>query len=131
MGIVLDSNIIIKMERERGSIEALCPRDSDREYYVSVISASELLYGVHRAKNASLRQLRSAFVEAILGRLPILEIDFKVARAHALLWSELVSKGTMIGLHDSWIAATCIAHGFELFTNNKKEFARVPGLTLQ
>jgi tRNA(fMet)-specific endonuclease VapC len=37
----------------------------------------------------------------------------------------------MIGVHDSWIAATCLAHGLKLVTGNEREFKRVPGLELE
>ncbi len=37
----------------------------------------------------------------------------------------------MIGAHDSWLAATCIAHGLRLATGNLREFKRVPGLQVE
>ena len=36
--------------------------------------------------------------------------------------------GVMIGLHDSWLAATCLAHGLRILTGNAREFRRVGGL---
>ena len=47
-------------------------------------------------------------MEATLARFPTLEIDLEVARTHAALWSDLAQRGEMIGVHDSWLAATCI-----------------------
>jgi predicted nucleic acid-binding protein len=41
------------------------------------------------------------------------------------------AQGTMIGLHNSWIAASCLAHGLTLATANLREFERVPGLTVE
>ena len=38
---------------------------------------------------------------------------------------------TMIGVHDSWIAAQCIEHGLTLVTRNVREFNRVPGLSVE
>jgi tRNA(fMet)-specific endonuclease VapC len=49
---------------------------------------------------------------------------------HAQIWAELQAKGEMIGAHDSWIAATALAHGMTLATANAKEFERVPALEL-
>lgn len=37
----------------------------------------------------------------------------------------------MIGVHDSWIAATCIALNLTLVTANVREFNRVPGLRVE
>ncbi|MGH7504011.1 MAG: hypothetical protein ACRELX_00095 [Longimicrobiales bacterium] len=36
----------------------------------------------------------------------------------------------MIGSHDLWLAAACLAHGLEIATANIREFGRVPGLTV-
>ncbi len=54
-----------------------------------------------------------------------------MVRAHAALWSNLAQQGAMIGVHDSWIAATCIALNLTLVTANVREFNRVPGLRVE
>jgi tRNA(fMet)-specific endonuclease VapC len=102
-----------------------------KEVFLSVISVSELLHGAHRAVDPAVRARRLAFVEAILTRFPVLEIDLEVARAHAALWSDLTQRGEMIGAHDAWIAATCIAHDLTLITANIREFNRVAGLRVE
>ena len=95
------------------------------------MTASELLHGVHRAIRPDMRAKRSAFVEGILERLPLLSVDLACARAHAQLWAELSKAGSLIGPHDLWLAATCVAHGLTMATANVREFARVPGLELE
>lgn len=50
------------------------------------------------------------------------------ARAHAQLWAKLASEGVLIGAHDLWLAATCIAHDLTMITANLREFERVQGL---
>ena len=131
MGILIDSNILIDFERQGKEIRPYVVGREEEEIFLSVISASELLHGVHRAKNPNVRSKRLAFVEAVLASIPILQIDLAAARSHALLWSELQRRGQMIGVHDSWLAATCLAHGLKLATDNEKEFRRVPGLQLE
>ena len=37
----------------------------------------------------------------------------------------------MIGAHNSWLAATCLAHALNLVTDNIREFMRVPGLKVE
>jgi predicted nucleic acid-binding protein len=103
----------------------------EEEFFLSVITASELLHGVHRAVQPEVRTKRSAFVEAILERFPLLPVDVATARAHAQVWAELAAAGQMIGAHDLWLAATCIAHGLTMVTANVREFARVPGLAVE
>lgn len=36
----------------------------------------------------------------------------------------------MIGMNDSWLAATALARGLALVTGNEREFKRVDGLDL-
>lgn len=53
------------------------------------------------------------------------------ARTHAQLWAELASTGKLIGPHNLWIAAACVAHGLTLVTGNQREFKRAPGLAIE
>jgi tRNA(fMet)-specific endonuclease VapC len=131
MGILIDSNVLIGLERTGRDVSAQIAGREEEEMFLSVISASELLHGVHRAANARIRANRLAFVEAVLAFFPLLEIDLATARSHAELWSQLERRGAMIGVHDSWLAATCLAHGLKLATENVREFMRVPGLKVE
>jgi tRNA(fMet)-specific endonuclease VapC len=131
MAVLIDASILIEAERGRLGLEAHVTHHGEDEAFLSVITASELLHGVHRATQADVRARRSAFVEGVLERFPLLAIDRVCARAHAQLWAELRRAGTLIGPHDLWLAATCIAHGLTLVTGNVREFARVPGLELE
>ncbi|MDZ7617519.1 MAG: hypothetical protein U1E05_10970, partial [Patescibacteria group bacterium] len=74
---------------------------------------------------------RLGFVERVLAALPTLAIDLATARSHSQLWADLARRGAMIGVHDSWLAATCLAHGLRLATSNLREFTRVPGLDVE
>jgi len=58
-------------------------------------------------------------------------VDLATARAHAQIWAELSSHGRMIGPHDLWLAAACIAHGLTMATANLRELERVPGLVVE
>jgi len=131
MGLLIDSNILIGFERQAADIDAFIRGREQEPFFISVISASELLHGVHRARTRKIKATRLAFVEAVLVSIPVLDIDLTTARCHAQLWSDLSKRGTMIGIHDSWIAATCLAHGLKLVTENEREFRRVPGLDLE
>lgn len=131
MGILIDSNVFI--DYERGSID-IAGHISGREqedFFISVITASELMHGILRAKSKGIRIKRLAFVNKILDSFPVLSVDLQVAKIHAQLWADLESSGKMIGLHDSWIAATCLAHDLTLVTANLKEFSRIKGITTE
>ena len=45
-------------------------------------------------------------------------------------WAGLAAKGEVIGAHDLWIAATAMAHGLDLATDDGQSFSRIPGLTV-
>ncbi len=131
MGILIDASILIDAERGHLDLATRVAHRPDEEAFLSVITASELLHGVHRATHDEQRAKRAAFVEGLLQRLPLLDVDLATARAHARTWADLAAAGIRIGPHDLWLAATCIAHGLTLITANEREFARVPGLDLE
>lgn len=131
MAVLIDASVLIEAERGRLDLAPHVARRADEESFLSVITASELLHGVHRADRPDIRAKRSAFVEGILERFPILQVDLTTARAHAQVWAGLAAAGSIIGPHDLWLAATCIAHGLVMVTANAREFERVPGLEVE
>lgn len=131
MGVLIDASILIEVERKRLDLESHVARRPDEEFFLSVITASELLHGVHRALAPEVRTRRSAFVEAILEQFPLLHVEMVTARTHAQLWATLAAAGQMIGPHDLWLAATCLACGLTMVTTNVRDFSRVPGLAVE
>lgn len=131
MGVIIDSSILIHFEKAGNDVSAYIKGREEEQTFLSVVSVSELLHGVHRAVDPKIKAKRLAFVEGVLAALPVLEIDLETARSHAQLWADLAHRGKMIGVHDSWIAATCLAHGLKLATGNLREFERVSGLEVE
>ena len=131
MAVLIDASILIEYERGRLNLERHLTQRQQEEFFLSVVTASELLHGVHRAVRPEVRTKRSAFVEALLERFPLLPIALATARAHAQVWAELAAAGTMIGPNDLWLAATGLAHGLTMVTANVREFTRVPGLRVE
>lgn len=127
MAVLIDTSVLVDSERRGHSLDE---KVGDQDRAISVITASELLHGVHRAHTDASRSRRVAFVEYLLTGIEPLPVTMAVARIHAQIWAELESNGTPIGAHDLWIAATAIAHGFEVATANSRDFERVPGLTV-
>lgn len=131
MAVLIDTSILIDYERGRLDLELGLTQRRQESFFLSVVTASELLHGVHRAVQLDVRAKRSAFVEALLERFPLLPIDLATARLHAHVWAELAATDRMIGPHDLWLAATCLAHGLTIVTANIREFTRVPGLEVE
>ncbi len=127
MGIVLDSSILIGLERRGGTVPTAWMQ---QEVGLAAMTAAELLAGLHRA-DPSRRARRAAFVEGILAVIPTLAFDLAAARLYAQVEADLASAGTPIGDHaDLEIAATALARGWAVATLNRSDFARVPGLVL-
>ena len=131
MGVLIDASILIHAERGRIDIQERIRGREQEPFHLSVITASELLHGVHRAHNPAIRARRSAFIESILAQFPLLDIDLATARQHAQIWATLAAQGRLIGPHDLWLAATCLTHGLTIATTNVREFERVPGLDVE
>jgi tRNA(fMet)-specific endonuclease VapC len=131
VGILIDTNILIGWEKGRFDLAAELKARGEEDVFLSVITVSELLHGIHRAKDASIVQARSRFVEQVILRFPALDVDVVTARVHARLWADLEAAGSPIGAHDTWIAATCLHHGLTLVTDNLREFQRVAGLVAE
>ena len=131
MGRLIDTSILIESERGRLDLNAFVENCGSEDFFISVVSASELRHGVHRANEPHIRTKRAASVEGVLRQFSVLDIDLETARTHARVWAELEAKGEIIGPHDLWLAATCVAHGLVMITANVREFERVPGLTIE
>jgi tRNA(fMet)-specific endonuclease VapC len=131
VALLLDASILIENERGRLDIEGHLRRKGDAETFLSVITVSELLHGVHRAPDVATQSRRSAWVEAVTARFVVLPVDLAAARAHARLWAHLSSEGRIIGPHDLWLAAVALSRGFTLVTANLRELERVPSLTVE
>ena len=131
MGVLIDTSVLIDHERGRLDLEERIRGREEETFFLSVVTASELLHGVHRAKDRVTRARRSAFVEGVLGSMPLLPIEIATARMHARLWADLAEEGCVIGAHDLWLAAVCLAHGLRMATANVREFGRVPALVVE
>ena len=130
MGALIDASVLVEIERGGLDLQAVLEAQADLEVAISAVTASELLHGVHRATQGKRRMRREAFVEHLLGRLPVVPFDLLAARVHARLWAELAAKGTPVGERDLLIAATAVARGYAVATHDTRSFPRIPGVTL-
>ncbi|HXP39992.1 MAG TPA: type II toxin-antitoxin system VapC family toxin [Candidatus Acidoferrales bacterium] len=94
---------------------------------VSVMTAAELRFGAAKAARPKLAEL----VEAYLERLAILDWTNEVTGHYARIRSELERSGKPIGNMDLLIASHAVSQRMVLVTNNLKQFANVPGLTVE
>ena len=93
---------------------------------ISVITIGELRAGVLAASTLDLRDRRLATLTAA-SALAAIPVDERVAEAWAHLRVSLRDAGLRMGLNSSWIAATALAHGVPVITQDA-DYAAVAGL---
>ena len=131
MGTLIDTSVLIAMERGEFDLEARLESDpdaEDEELAIAAISASELLHGVHRLKAGVRRARVETLVEALLSRLPVIPFDLACARAHAIMSADLRARGQAIGAHDLLIAATAVAADYRVATRDRRSFPKIRDL---
>ena len=131
MGILIDASTIIEHERGRLDLERHIAQQQRDALFLSVVTVSELLHGLHRATAPDILARRSMFVESMIQRLTLLPIDLATARIHARIWAQLAAKGVTIGSHDLWLAAACLQHGLTMVSANVRDFRRIPELPVE
>ena len=131
MARIIDSSVLVALERRGLPLETLTTLASpDEDAALAAVTVSELMLGIHRSDTAARRLRRENFLDALLDTIPVLPFDLRVARTYGRVWSELMGQGQMIGIHDAQIAATALAHGYAVLTDNVRDFERIPGLTV-
>jgi tRNA(fMet)-specific endonuclease VapC len=127
---LIDLSVLIAAERGQLDLDALGAGGEGLEFALAAVTASELLHGVHRAAEPDRRAKREAFVERLLTVMPVVPFDLTAARIHARVWADLASGGITVGAHDLLIAATAMAYGCTLATQDQRSFPKIPGLNL-
>jgi predicted nucleic acid-binding protein len=110
---VLDTSIFIATEQGR-PLEQPLPEDVS----VSVVTLAELELGVLMARDAETRSRRLATLTGVRERTAGLAVDERVASAYARLAAGELSAGRKPRVHDTWIAATALVHGAQLWTQD-------------
>ena len=128
MAALIDSSVFIAGERGRIDLTDLLASLGDEPLALSAVTASELLYGLHRARTPAQRERRNAYVEAIFSQMTVLAFDLHVARVHSAVSAELDRTGRQVGAHDLMIAATAMAHDYRVATRDLRSFPKIQGL---
>lgn len=132
MAMIIDSSVFITMERRGLSTRVMAMIAPPREgLAMAAITVSEMLFGAYRDESVERQRRKETFLDAILEAIPVLSFDLRVARARARLAVDLASGGQKIGANDLLIAATALAWGAAVLTENLREFDRVPGLEVR
>ena len=128
MKLMLDTNIcIFIIKQQPAHVLKRFLEYQAGDIGISSITLSELSYGV--AKSQYIEKNLKALDEFIVP-LEVLAYDEKAALVYGSIRSNMEKAGTPIGSMDMLIAAHAVSLGVTLVTNNKREFMRIPELTI-
>jgi tRNA(fMet)-specific endonuclease VapC len=118
----IDTDIVIDYLRRRtGALErAIGLFDCS----LTAITVYELEIGLVHAPR------QSALFHELLGIVSVLPLDHASAHAAAQVYEQLRAQGLPIGLQDTLIAGTCIAHNVPLLTRNAEHLGRIDELSV-
>jgi len=126
LSYMLDTDMCsFAMKRSHARVVERLKATPVEEVCISVISKSELLYGVEISPS---RNRDSSAVAAFLRYVSVLHFPDEAAAHYADIRAHLTKRGTMIGANDLFIAAHARSLDLALVTNNQREFRRVPRL---
>jgi predicted nucleic acid-binding protein len=108
-----DTSVFVGLEAARFD----AGRFAGYEWGVSAVTLGELRLGVLQAKNPEAASRRLSTYQ-LAQRFEALTVDEAVSEAWALLVARLRSAGRRAPVNDSWIAATAIAHGVPVVTQD-------------
>ena len=125
---MLDTNICIYVMTGRGADLAARFEAEAAGLCISSVTLAELSYGVEKSA-APLRNRQA--LAAFSARLGVLDFDAAAAGAYGHLRAALERSGSVIGPYDLMIAAHAVSRSLAVVTNNRREFDRVGGLSVE
>jgi predicted nucleic acid-binding protein len=109
---LLDTSVFIAREGRGLDVSAL-----PDEVAVSIVTYAELRAGLLAAADVTVRSRRLTTLQTVADLNP-LPIDAPVADEWARLRLVLASSGRRMNVNDTWIAATALAHGVPVVTQD-------------
>ena len=130
----LDTTVFVDLRGKDSELEARADRRIGELLAVGEVlvttrlTLAELYVGIERAPDPVREE---GIVQALLGDMPILELDDQAARSYGWITAQLQKMGRPIVDMDVLIAAVAMAAGHSVTTRNAEHFRRVPGLVVE
>src|SRR5207245_1542051 len=125
----LDTDLLVrvirKQEKATRKVEEL---DRQGRQATTTVNAFELFYGASKSRMVE-ENVREA--SRLLSRLEVLPLSMSSAERAGLLFGGLELKGLPIEFRDSMIAGIALEHRLTLVTRNRRDYGRVPRLTIE
>lgn len=110
---IIDTSVLIAREQKRPLSRTL-----PEGVAVSIVTLAELELGVLMARDPDTRAQRLATLTQVREEMTGLPADDRVASAYARLAANELTSGRKPRIHDTWIAATALVHGAEVWTQD-------------
>ncbi len=126
---IVDTDILSLLMRKNAAVLARAGTylSEHRRFTISIITRYEILRGL-KAKDALKQAERFA---DFCARNQVLPIDDNVIVLAADIYADLYKRGELIADADILIAASAMANGCGIATNNETHFRRVTGLQVE
>jgi tRNA(fMet)-specific endonuclease VapC len=125
---MVDTNICIYLTSGRYPGLDRRVRQVSTKLAMSSIVLGELLFGIEKSE---WRGHNRKALDLLLRQFDIFDFDADAAQHYAEIRAHLEKAGTPCGANDMLIGAHARALGMTLVTNNRREFGRMPGLTVE
>jgi tRNA(fMet)-specific endonuclease VapC len=131
LAVVIDSSVIVEWERRDIDPIDVTPFVVNETSFITTVTVSELLVGVHRANTDARRIKRARFVEAVIQTFSVAGFGIDAARIYARLVADLGAIGRTVSAHDLMIASIALSLQCDVLTENVRHFDQVPGLSVR
>jgi len=122
--IILDTDVIIDFfSGISPGAEIVLKLISQEEAALTSVSVFELYAGIEGK-----RRLKQ--IEIFIRDLTIFPFDVIEAAIAGRIYTQLKSKGRLIGTHDILIAAICLTNGLPLYTKNVSHFSKIEDIQI-
>jgi tRNA(fMet)-specific endonuclease VapC len=128
--VCFDTTFIADLLRKNPSAEkALINLENENDNLcTTIITLAELFYGAYRSRNLDKEKSK---IQQALSNFLILGMDAKSAEKFGEILSLLDDSGQRVSDRDVLISAIAISHGESaIVTRNRKDFDRIPGITI-
>ena len=131
MGVILDTSIWVAVDRGKLVPSDVAELTKEDPVYSAPPTIAEFEYGANRTRNAAQRLKRESAI-ARIKKEPYLLIDPETGEIFGKLAACLDQDGTPSThrTHDIWIVALALQHNMLVLTQNRCDFADIPGLKL-
>ncbi|MDP2846190.1 MAG: type II toxin-antitoxin system VapC family toxin [Candidatus Methanoperedens sp.] len=128
MGIVVDSDILIDLLREKDdAVKKIKELEKNEDLATTDINVFELYFGAY---NSNKKDKNLSSTRGLLKNMTLLHTTEEAMEIGGRIYSDMKAKGKSIDIRDVLIAAITLQNGASLLTRNREHFERIEELVL-